>query len=202
MGESVTFTSCSSKATRLEWDFGAGSAIEAGESVVHKFDKSGTYTVQTRAFAKRDKSSDRYSATIIVNEPKSRYLTKLEVTAFPQTKPNGSNWDGLPSTGNSVNPDLFIKLGLTASGFSAQTSEASNATQADLPLTYDLTPVGVKLTNQNWRVSLLDNDATAGVGGADTLFTTIINPSTAAASGGKISLSGNNVSLNIYFDEK
>lgn len=208
-GESINFTSCSNGAVALKWDFGDGQTGE-GENVNHKFDSAGVYVVQLKAESKKAKFIDKYSLAVTVNNPppppapKERYLTQLSLTQFP-AQDNGSDWDGFPSTGNATNPDIIVKMELwPPQGWMWQSGEFSNATPSMLPRIYNLSPSEIKLTNQTWRFSILDNDQVSGMGGVDTMFTTIINPSTIPANGGKFSV-GNlsaGYNLDVYFLEK
>jgi PKD repeat protein len=207
VGQTVNFTSCSKETVKMEWDFGDG-ITATGESASHTYQKAGVYIVQVRAYSKKDKATDRYSAAITVKDPpppppaKKRILTTITINSFPQTKPDNSNWDGFPSTGNAVNPDLYVKMELINGNWNYASSELSNATQSNLPYTWDLSPSNIKLTNQNWKISLIDNDALTGLGNGDTLLTQIINPYTISTTGGKFTLSNTSASLTISFIEE
>lgn len=65
-GQTITFTSCSTDAHHVEWDFGDG-ATAMGESVTHTYNNAGTYSVMITAMSENGKHDDMMMMDITVN---------------------------------------------------------------------------------------------------------------------------------------
>ena len=66
VGETVTFTNSSTKASSYEWNFGDG-ATSSSDNPTHAYSADGNYTVELKAI--NEDGSDTYSASVPVNHP-------------------------------------------------------------------------------------------------------------------------------------
>ena len=134
--------------------------------------------------------------------PKYRYLTKVVLKSFPAKKGDGTDWDaGFPGP----EPDVILRIRYADNSWSMNTTEMLNLTNASLPKYFSYDMYGIKLTNVNWAIDVLDNDPPA-LGMPPTqenmATTAAFNPATAAPSStGVITLSAPGASFEIWFAE-
>lgn len=201
VGESASLSSCSVDAERVLWNFGDGSAESEGASVSHTFTQPGTYLVEMRALSKKDKKWDRSSVIITVNSAKTRYLTRIQLNSYNINNPSGTTWDVAPNS----NPDLIIEYGLDSSATRYTTNPVINDVALNqLPVNWDFSASTNKpiLSNNNWRIVLLDSDGTILQPSYETMAIFKLNPaSIQASSPGKIILNESNYQLELSFIE-
>lgn len=65
VGQSIPFTSCSTNAHHLEWNFG-DDATSTETSPTHIYNAAGTYTVKLKAMSKNMKKMDEKTQTITI----------------------------------------------------------------------------------------------------------------------------------------
>lgn len=201
VGEAVNLTSCAVDADRIVWSFGDGSAEMEGESVTHTFSQAGSYLVEMRALSKKDKKWDRSNVIITVNSAKTRYLTRIQLNSYNINNPSGASWDAAPNT----NPDLLVEYGLDSSATRYTTNPViSDVSLNQLPINWDFSASSAKpiLSNNNWRIVLLDSDGTILQPSFESMAIFKFNPATIAASSpGKIVLNDSNYQLELSFIE-
>lgn len=156
VGESISFESCASNASKLEWDFGDGTTSSETRPA-HAWASAGVYIVSLKASSKDGKKFDRYSVAVSV-KGNSRYLTKIVLKAYPTKKPDNSDWDTGVLQGGPE-PDVFLQLVPADGSGSFNTSSKSNIKTTELPFTWNLRQQNVFLSNQNWVVDLRDDDS-------------------------------------------
>ncbi|OFY21260.1 MAG: hypothetical protein A2W98_14865 [Bacteroidetes bacterium GWF2_33_38] len=71
LGETVSFTDCSTNAEDFELDFGDGSnkVDKSDDIMTHVYETPGTFTVSLTAYSKEDKKSNETTLSIVVQEP-------------------------------------------------------------------------------------------------------------------------------------
>ena len=172
VNEVITFTSCAQDADRIVWNFGDGTTKD-GTSLQHAYTKEGTYQVEMKALSKKDKKWDR--STVIINVVnKQRYLSRIKINSFNLLNPQFSSWD-LPS---DVGPDLFFELGVDSSqNYLTINPTVYNVAPSNLPVIWDMNSTGlIPLTNQNWKLRLLDNDGTLSLTNSQLMTSFVFNP--------------------------
>jgi PKD domain len=205
VNEELSFASCATDAASVTWDFGDASIAE-GESAAHKYTKAGTYAVSLRAVSKKDKAADKAVVIVTIKDApvavaKSRYLTKIVLTAFPQDNA-GTKWDAGVFGAGSSDADLFINFGADST-ILFHSDFVKDATQAILPKTYSLSAFNFKLENKNYFIDLGDDDGsnTSNLTWAK-IRTLVANLGTAVATNGKITVTDTNCSVDVYFEER
>lgn len=172
VNEAVSLKSCGEDANRILWNFGDGYTFE-GDSATHAYAIPGTYLVEMKALSKKDKKWDR--STVIINVvKKQRYLSRIKINSINQLNPQGSSWD-LPS---DVGPDLFFELGVDSSqNFLTINPTVYNVASSNLPVIWDMNSTGlIPLSNQNWKLSLFDNDGTLSLTNSQLMTSFVFNP--------------------------
>lgn len=87
--ETVTFTSFSTNATRLEWDFGTGQgATEANPTAI--FPYPGSYRVKLKAF---NADGEIDTASAVVQVKRQHYIKEVRFLKVNFLDPNGNPWD-------------------------------------------------------------------------------------------------------------
>ena len=202
IGEVVSLSSCTIDADRIIWSFGDGSAQVEGESASHAFTQAGTYLVELKALSKKDKKWDRSSVLITVNSAKTRYLTRIQLNSYNINNTLGTTWDATPNQ----NPDLVIEYGLDSSATRYMTNPVINDVALNqLPVNWDFSASSAKpiLSNNDWRIVLLDSDGTVLVPAYETMSVFKFNPGTIEPSSpGKILLNNSNYQLELSFIEQ
>ncbi len=203
IGETVTFSNCATDASSYQWDFGDGSKAE-GESASHTYTKAGVYIVQLKTLSKDKKKLDKYSVAITVNG-NNRYLTKIVLKKYAETKPGGSDWDSpSPIPGVTVNsePDVFVRLSLAAGGWSFNTSTKTDIKSTELSYPWNLAQQNIFMAADGWNVDIRDEDNFGTSSETMHLFF-IANPAT-AGSEGKIVLkdNANLYELEVYYENR
>lgn len=199
LDELVTFTSCATDGSSYEWDFADGTKAE-GENASHKWTKPGVYLVQLKVLSKDKKKVDRYSAAITV-KGYTRYLTKVVLKSLETKKPDGSDWDTpSPIPGVTINPepDVLVRLRLTAGGWDYNTANKGDIKTSDLPYTWNLTQQNIYMYTDSWTVELRDDDV---INSELMKAFTVSNPATAGADG-KIALTDGNYQLELYYENR
>lgn len=199
-GETIAFTNCSENSVRIAWDFGDGSTDE-GNDVSHSYVKSGTYLVKMTAYSKKDKDWDRTSMLITVTDPPvpgKRFLTRVVLKGF-EAQNGGSDWDsGAELIVSGPEPDIQVRLELGTGEWSVSTSTLSDATTTSIPKTWEYSPQNIYMSSVNWNVIMNETDAL----GSQEMVKWTINPGTATAANGVISLVSGANAIDIYFEER
>jgi hypothetical protein len=172
VNEVITFTSCAQDADKIVWNFGDGTTKD-GTSLQHAYTKEGTYQVEMKALSKKDKKWDR--STVIVNVvKKQRYLSRVKINSYNISNSAGASWDIAPDPG----PDVFIELGVDSSLTKISINPPLNNIQlSQLPVFWDLNATGlIPLSNQNWKLNLIDNDGTILQPASEVMATFVFNP--------------------------
>lgn len=73
-GQILTFTNTTLDGERFEWTFGDGSTSNL-ENPTHTYLSQGTYTVNLKAYSKKDKKTDEYSMSLNVEANTAQKLT-------------------------------------------------------------------------------------------------------------------------------
>lgn len=178
-GESITFTSCSDDAESYRWDMGDGTEA-TGSTVEHSYSAPGTYLVELAAIHKNERMLDRTSKLITVNDTTEGplYITNIRVLDFPETKPDGSDWDtppapGVPCPDGCPWPDVFVRMTISQTGWTFNTSTFDDVNPGvDLPISWDLSHLTILLDNRNWNVQMRDNEAL----GSELMNEWVFNP--------------------------
>ena len=136
----ITFTSITSNANTILWDFGDNSTSTL-TNPQHTYTSGGVYTVKLTVTGEGGTTST--TKTVNVNSALTKVkITKITVTAIPFLRPDGiSNWESGQwfETGG---PDVFIQIQDTKSAvlYNSKTTfnVFNNITPSNLPLTWDL----------------------------------------------------------------
>ncbi len=205
VGETVTFSHCATDASSYQWDFGDGEKAE-GESASHAWTKPGVYVVQLKTLSKDKKKFDKYSVAVTVNG-NNRYLTKIVLKKYAEKKPDNSVWDSpsiIPLVTVNPEPDVYVRIGLAAGGWSFNTSTKTDIKIADLPFTWNLTQQNIFMAADGWNVDIRDDDSYGTNLSFDSMNSFFIaNPAT-AGSDGKIVLTDNSslYELEVYYENR
>jgi PKD repeat protein len=192
INETINFSSCSENGVKYVWDFGDGSAA-AGETASHAYSAPGTYLVTLTAYSKKDRKWDDGYILITVSTPKKKYLTKIIMNNFPPQDPNGNDWDPFVNT----EPDIYINL--SSGNWQYGSTIVSNATSANLPYTWDLSPVTILLTDTTWTIEMLDDDTPTS--GPDLMAGWTLNPDSTGIAG-MISLVSGSADIQLFYQER
>jgi PKD repeat protein len=159
----ITFTSITSNANTILWDFGDNSTSTL-TNPQHTYTSGGVYTVKLTVTGEGGTTST--TKTVNVNSALTKVkITKITVTNLTFTKPGGtSGWD----TGGS-GPDLYFQIQDTKSAvlYNSKTTfnVADNITPSNLPLSWDLASNNVSFDITDLTVprfiNLFDYDTTA-----------------------------------------
>lgn len=173
LGDQISFESCAQDADRIVWNFGDGSPTKDGTSIQHIYAKEGTYLVEMKALSKKDKKWDRSTVLITVTK-KQRYLSRVTINSFNISNSTGFTWDLAPDLG----PDVFIELSVDSSMSKISINPPTNNLQlSQLPVFWDLNASGlIPLSNQNWKLNLIDNDGTILQPASEIMATFVFNP--------------------------
>ncbi len=199
-GESLNFASCALDAKRIEWNFGDGTETSANPTVTHTFTSPGTYLVELKVLSKKDKKWDRSSVLINVAYPATRYLSRIQLNSFEPLTSSGQAWDTNPESG----PDVYIGYGVDGSESQNFTSLVNDLQLAQCPVFWDFGPVVGKpiLSNQNWKVYIVDNDGNALQPAFQIMAEFSLNPAIETPSEpGKIKLQNGDYQLEIDYIE-
>jgi PKD repeat protein len=199
-GESLSFTSCALDAKRIVWNFGDGSETSENSTVTHTFSSAGTYLVELKVLSKKDKKWDRSTVLITVSYPTARYLTRIQINSFDPLNSSGQSWDTNPDSG----PDVYIGYGVDGSESQNYTSLVNDLQLSQCPVFWDFGPQVGKpiLSNQNWKLYLVDNDGNALQQAFQIMTEFSLNPATETPSEpGKIKLQNGNYQLELDFIE-
>ena len=201
INEAVSFSSCALDAKRVQWNFGDGSASAEGNEVSHAYAAPGAYLVEMLSFSNKDKKWDRSTQVINVVPQKNRYLTRIQLNAYNITNPVGGTWDPNPGS----NPDVLIEFGIDSSLTRTLVNPAANElTLNQLPVFWDFSTSAAKpiLSNNLWKISILDNDGTLVNQAFEVMQEIFVNPATAVPqSPGKLVLTSSNFQIEIHFIE-
>lgn len=104
----VTFNNQSENATGYYWTFGNGQTSDQFQPSI-LYTTPGTYSVVLNASNSDGVSQATGTVTILQAPPTKVRVTRITISNFPLTKPNGSNWDNNPLTGN-YRPDIYATL--------------------------------------------------------------------------------------------
>ncbi|HIF15607.1 MAG TPA: hypothetical protein EYQ86_09990 [Bacteroidetes bacterium] len=144
-----------------------------------------------------DIHSPYYDSNAETNDGSCRYIysVEYEVTAFPDKKSNGDNWDW-DITGLTIEPDLILYINKQGSSeYSFTSPSINNVTNAD-DIIWTSTDQ-FKMINEVWEWSLYDSDLDAD----DLVAEGSFNPVSEFTSD-YISLTSNDANTNIklYID--
>lgn len=198
VNEVITFTSCAQDADRIVWNFGDGTTKD-GTSLQHAYTKEGTYQVEMKALSKKDKKWDR--STVIINVVnKQRYLSRVTINSYNISNSTGSPWDASPDLG----PDVFMELSVDSSISKININPTANNIQlSQLPVFWDLNANGlIPLSNQNWKLNLIDNDGTILQPASEVMATFVFNPyNTTLVAPDVMRLQSSNYQIDLQFVE-
>ncbi len=149
---SVIFSNQSQNATTIFWDFGDGeSSTEKNPS--HIYAEGGNYTVKLTAKNLDGVSNESSKEVVILNKPTKLKMTKIILTSFPVTEPDGGGWD------NNNGPDLMFKISDDDGANYYESGIISDATISSLPVSFTN---GLPLTFNNldykFTITLYDYD--------------------------------------------
>lgn len=198
VNEVITFTSCAQDADRIVWNFGDGTTKD-GTSLQHAYTKEGTYQVEMKALSKKDKKWDR--STVIINVVnKQRYLSRVTINSYNISNSTGSPWDASPDLG----PDVYMELSVDSSISKININPTANNIQlSQLPVFWDLNANGlIPLSNQNWKLNLIDNDGTILQPASEVMATFVFNPyNTTLVAPDVMRLQSSNYQIDLQFVE-
>lgn len=125
----VTFTSNSSNAVLLNWDFGDGSSA-VGEVVTHVYTTGKTYTVTLTANNSDGQKNIITKTATVKPLPTKMILNSVVLEQLPLVKPDGSAWD----TGSG--PDPYFKISDAAGTEYFKSKYFADVLASSFPLTY------------------------------------------------------------------
>lgn len=182
VGEDIKFTDCSINGKSYLWDFGDGTTSTKG-SPNHTYTAEGDYTVTLTITKKKLTSTETQVITV-----GKRYILNVQVDQIPTVNSQGNPWDA------GDNPDLQFFAKPSSASTWTYTSDENTDMAVTAPYMTTPSPTSVVLTRESWDFLMLDVDATGG----DTLgFWTI--DTGAIEPGGKVDLTGTNLSITVNF---
>ncbi len=175
--DDISFTSTSTEASSIRWDFGDGNFSEE-ENPTHTYSDFGEYDVVATVTSSTGDVSNA-NITAAVGE---RVFAGFVVNSISETDANGNAWDA-----DGTGPEIFF-------GATAQSSQegitlypiGTDVTNADIQAT-DLRGIGgllpendrVRFTNEPWDFLLIDDDDPLGAFDAEEImYVFTINPVT------------------------
>ena len=137
----VTFTSTATNTTSYAWDFGDGTT-SAAANPSHTYNSNGDYNVSVTVTGAGGTATATNTVSLIA--PAIVYtkvsVTKTTIIDFPETKSDGSNWDG---SLQGTFPDVYFKItnsGTTTELYSLPTANRiENLRKVDLPKSWSKT---------------------------------------------------------------
>lgn len=168
--DEITFTNNTVDGASFSWDFGDGESSSL-ENPTHEYDEVGEYTVTLTATGSGGIESTS-TETIIVG---ARFVTGFDILTITPENPDGNPWDEDGSA-----PDFVFLFRRISDGADFIFSLPENFIGLDeLPASIGVDGGTVELTNEDWLVFLLDDDAplrSFGDEEFDTIIGGTINP--------------------------
>ena len=152
-GREISFINCSLNASEFNWTFGDGGS-STSQNPTHTYTRAGIFNV-TLTVSNNNGQVD----TLITIKVGERVLNNIILVNFNPLDPSGQAWDALPFPipGISTDPDIFIEI-TSVSGSSVQTAVDNNTKTSDLPISWDVSSGNVLLTDENWTVTMFDDE--------------------------------------------
>lgn len=151
--DEITFTNNTIDGATFSWDFGDGETSTL-ENPTHEYDEVGEYTVTLTATGTGGISSVS-TETIVVG---GRWVTGFDILAIEPTDVDGNPWDD-----DNTPPDFVFLFVRISDGTNSTFSLPENSLSLDeLPAGINVSGGSIELTDEDWGIFLLDDDAPLG----------------------------------------